>query len=42
MTKLLLKMKELTRYGVDDISVKDVFKLCFKTTNDSTFQLLKS
>lgn len=29
---------ELTPYGVDDISVIDVFKICFKTTNDSSVQ----
>lgn len=32
---------ELTPYGVDDISVIDVFKICFKTTNDSSVQWLQ-
>lgn len=32
---------ELTPYGVDDISVNDVFKICFKTTHDSSVQWLQ-
>ena len=31
---------ELTQYGVDNILIKDVFKICFKTTPDSSIQLL--
>lgn len=29
---------ELTLYGIDSISVNHVFKICFKTTNDSSVQ----
>ena len=32
---------ELSPYGVDDISVQEVFKICFKTTNDSSVQWLQ-
>jgi hypothetical protein len=32
---------ELSLYGVDDISVQEVFKICFKTTNDSSVQWLR-
>lgn len=32
---------ELTPYGVDDISVNDFFKICFKTTHDSSVQWLQ-
>lgn len=36
-------MRELTSYGVDNFSVKDVFKVCFEeTTNDSFAQGLES
>lgn len=36
-------MRELTPYGVDTFSVKDVFKVCFEeTTNDSFAQWLES
>lgn len=36
-------MRELTSYGVDNFSVKDVFKVCFEeTTNDSFAQWLES
>lgn len=31
---------ELTPYGVDEISVRNVFKVCFKTTDDASVQLL--
>ena len=31
---------ELTQYWVDNISIKDVFKVCFKTTTDSSVQWL--
>lgn len=29
---------ELTPYGVDDISVNDAFKICFKTTHGFSVQ----
>lgn len=35
-------MRKLTPNGVDNISVKDVFKVCFEeATNDSSAQWLK-
>lgn len=36
-------MRELTPYGVDNFSVKDVFQVCFEeTTNDSFAQWFES
>ena len=32
---------ELAQYGVDNVSIKDVFKVCFKTTTDSSVQWLQ-
>ena len=32
---------ELTQYGVDNISIQDVFKVCFKITIDSSIQWLQ-
>lgn len=32
---------EQTPYGVDDILVEDVFKVCFKTSNESSVQSLQ-
>lgn len=32
---------ELTLYGIENISVNHVLKICFKTTNDSSVQWLQ-
>lgn len=36
-----INRRQLNPYGVGDISVNGDFKVCFKTSNDFTIQLLQ-